>query len=259
MRDNNEMNDPKTVNLETRVFPLLNLRLGQDGRANTVEYLGTCFLLNLVGQHVFVTASHLLGSTPDKCNLHISYCQSDGRASYVKVRCALVKHVRKDVSFFLPTLEMTQEYDGLISSMGILREELGVDQGVLVYGFPESQQREVIDGTPLVHIRRRRLEGKVVEIENDYALTSIGRVYRLNVAAPRGLSGAPVMVILKERILVAGYVIGEQSSNGEPTAICSDASPLLEIEKLLLDMARSTESSQNDRSESGPEQKGNGS
>jgi hypothetical protein len=234
--ESNKIEDARTINLETRVFPLLNLVLGQNGEPSAARYLGTCFLLNLNGQDVFVTAKHLLDLTPDSYNLYLSYCQFDGEATYLKVRCAYVNHTRKDLSFFIPTPEMQKDYRGVLSPMNLLHHQLPIGQGVLVYGFPESHQSQEVSGPPLVQIHRHRFEGKVVEIEDDYPLTNIGRVYKLNVAAPEGLSGAPLMVIFKEQVVVAGYVVGEQLSNGEPTAICSDISPLIEIEKLLLDI-----------------------
>lgn len=74
-------------------------------------------------------------------------------------------------------------------------------------------------------------------------MTQIGTIYRLDFPAPEGLSGSPVMVMYEGDLAVAGYVIGEQTTNGEPFAVAADHSALMAIEQLLIEAGRTAVSS----------------
>ena len=243
-RDEGRQSNERVIHLEVRVFPLLNVRKEPRGGHSTVEYKGTCFLTRLAGNHVFVTAKHLLKKSPDKYDLHIGFNTPDGRASTIKVESMYVNHTRQDVSFFIPTPAMRRVYESVLVPMEVVKHPLPVGQGVLVYGFPDSGWDSVFNGLPVVSIRRTRHEGKVIEVERDYPLTqtSMSTVYRLDFPAPGGLSGAPVMVTHTGDVAVAGYVLGEQDTDGEPYAIATDYTLFVEIEQLLLDAWRKVES-----------------
>lgn len=230
----------RVIHLEVRVFPLLSVIEESGTGRSTVEYRGTCFLTRLAGNHVFVTAEHLLKKSPDKYDLHIGYNTPDGRASTFKVESMYVNHTKRDVSFFIPPPAMREAYKSTLVPMEVVKHPLPVGQGVLVYGFPDSGPDSVFEGLPVVSIRRTKHEGKVVEVERDYPLTKrpISTAYRLSFPAPKGLSGAPVMVMYNGDVAVAGYVLGEQHTNGKPYAIATDYTPFVEIEQLLVDAIR---------------------
>lgn len=224
--------------LETSIFPLLDVKESAGSMPTTREYLGTCFLIRMGQQHVFITARHLLSETPDKYNLYLSYNTPEGHSSPLKVRVAYINHVDQDISFFLPTADMKAQYEHLLVPMEWLRSGLPIGQGVLVYGFPGSDQQNEDDVTSIVNIQRTRYEGKVLGIDSDCPLPRMESVYQIDVPSPRGLSGSPVVVIHRGILAVAGYIIGEQTINGRPVAIAADFTPFVEIERLLIDVSR---------------------
>lgn len=224
--------------LENRIFPLLSLHGGEGGKVSHIDYRGSCFLTRMGQQEVFVTAKHLLHDTPDMYDLYIAYSTPGGVQSYLRLRAAYVNHLDQDISFFIPTAEMREEYKGILFPMNWLRHELGIGQGVLVYGFPNSGQQNANLTPPVVQIQRARYEGKVVGIESKCPFPRMQRIYQIDIPSPMGLSGAPVMVVDKKLLAVAGYIIGEQTTSGAVFATASDNSPFVEIERLLIDVSR---------------------
>jgi len=231
--------EESVFHLETSVFPLLDVKESMEDTPTTVKYYGTCFLIRMGQQHVFVTAKHLLYETPDKYNLYLSYNTPEGRSSSLKVRACYTNHRKgQDISFFLPTAEMKAEYEHVLVPMEWLRYKLPVGQGVLVYGFPGSYQQNEDGVIPIVNIQGRRYEGKVLGIGHGCPLPLMKTYYQIDVPSPRTLSGSPVMVIHRNAIAVAGYIIGEQKTNGKPVATAADFTPFVEIERLLIDVSR---------------------
>ncbi|MCX6642098.1 MAG: hypothetical protein NTV15_01750, partial [Candidatus Bathyarchaeota archaeon] len=165
--------------LETSVFPLLDFKKVAGEVPISVEYKGTCFLMMLAQNPVFVAPKHLLVETPDKYNLHIAYNTPNGRPSYLKVRAVYANHDRQDISFFVPTAAMMEECCHRLVPMELLRHPLTVGQGVLVYGFPNSEI--AADGqVPILNIQRTRYEGKVLRVEEDHPFTRIQKIYYLD-------------------------------------------------------------------------------
>ena len=230
--------DKGIFHLEAVVFPLLDVREGVEGTPATVQYLGTCFLTKMGHQHVFVTAKHLLCDTPDNYNLYLAYNTPEGTPSYLKVRAVWVNHTSRDMSFFLPIAEMKADYAHVFVPMNWLRCNLPIGQGALVYGFPNSGQQNGSDEVPVVNIRRTRHEGKVLGVEHDHPFAHMKTVYYLDFPAPEGLSGSPVMVIHDNALAVVGYILGEQTTDGKPVAVCTDNTPFAEMESLLIDVSR---------------------
>lgn len=233
-----EMKEDKTFYLETSVFPLLDVKEGNDGRAKAIDYKGTCFLIVMGRQHLFVTAKHLLQGSVDDYNLFLAYNTAEGKASYLKVEAIHVDNNGQDISFFIPTDRMKKTYGNLFIPMAPLRRRLPVGQSVFVYGFPNSGQQNVGSNTLVVRIKRKRYEGKVINIDHNCPLPKMNVVYQLELPSPRGLSGSPVMVVYKGTVAVAGYIIGQQTTNGKPIAIASDFTPFLQIEKLLIKVSQ---------------------
>ena len=242
-KDRTQESKERIIHLEIRVFPLLEIAERSGGMPVTVIKRGTCFLVWLAGNHVFVTAKHLLEEPPDRRDLAICWNTPDGRVTAIKVECMYVNHLKRDVSFFIPSPAMKESYESLLVPMLPLRHPLKIGQNVLTYGFPFKGQIRVVGEPPEISIHRTRHEGKVLEVEREYPLTPIGTVYRLDFPAPEGLSGSPVMVMYNGDLAVAGYVIGEQTTNGEPFAVSTDHSALMEIEQLLIEAGRATASS----------------
>ena len=236
--EHRQKTEERAFYLETSVFPLLDVKDSMKDIPTIVECPGTCFLIKMGQQDVFVTAKHLLSEKPDKHNLYLAYNTSEGRSSYLKVKAACVNHVGEDTSFFLPTAEMKAEYEQILVPMEWLRCSIPVGQGVLVYGFPNSGQQSGANAEPMVNIQRTRYEGKVLGIDHDCPLPVMKTIYQIDVPSPRGLSGSPVMVIHKETVAVAGYIIGEQTINGRSVATAADSTPFVEIERLLIDASR---------------------
>lgn len=236
--ENGRESEEGVLHLETRVFPLWDVKRSDSGTPCEAEYKGTCFLIRMGQQHVFVTAKHLLFDQPDKYDLMLGYNTPEGESSLIKVRAGYTNHVSQDVSFFLPTAEMKSEYDHLLCPMEWLRHRLPIGQGVLAYGFPGRAQNGQAHDLPMLEVRRGRYEGKVVGIEEDHPFARTGRVYYLGFHAPPGLSGAPVMVVHDNTLAVAGYILGEQTTDGRPVAACTDNTPFIEIERLLADISR---------------------
>lgn len=238
MKERKLTQSKEVFHLGTSVFPLLDVKESVGGAPVTVEYKGTCFLMIIGQQHVFVTAKHLLQETPDKYNLYIGYNTPAGQSSFLKVSAAYVNHLSEDISFFLPTARMKKEYNQLLVPMKSLRHPLPVGQGVLVYGFPNSGQQGGRRDIPIVNIQRTRYEGKVVRVDHDCPLPAMKTVYQLDLPSPKGLSGAPIMVVHDDTLAVAGYIIGEQTTNSKSVAIATDFTPSVEIEQLLTDVSR---------------------
>jgi len=236
--EQSQKTDDSVFHLETSVFPLLDVKERIEGAPTTVEYKGTCFLVRMGQQHVFVTATHLLGETPDMHNLFIAYNTPEGRSSYLKVRAVWVNHTSRDISFFLPIAEMKADYGHALVPMEWLRHSLPVGQGTLAYGFPNSGQQNIGSVMPIVDIQRVRHEGKVLEVEHGHPFARMKTVYYLDFPAPEGLSGSPVMVIHDNTLAVAGYILAEQTTNGRPAAVCTDNTPFTEMESLLIDVSR---------------------
>jgi hypothetical protein len=231
--------------LEKCVFPLLDFMVGSGHTPATVEYKGTCFLIRMGNQHVFITAKHLLHETPDKYNLYLAYNTPEEQASYLKISAGYVNHVGQDISFFLPTRVMKEKYEHLFIPMELLRHPLPIGQGVLVYGFPNSGQQGFVGHIPIVNIQRTRYEGKVLGVDHD-PLPPMKTIYRLDIPSPPGLSGSPVIVIHNNTLAVAGYIIGEQTTNnGERFAVATDFTPFVEIQQLLIDVSRKLASARN--------------
>lgn len=244
MSQGSQKTEEGVFHLETSVFPLLDVKESMEGTPTFVEYLGTCFLIKMGQQDVFVTAKHLLSEEPDKHNLCLAYNTSEGHSSYLKVRATYVNHVGEDTSFFLPTAEMKAEYEQIVVPMEWLRCSIPVGQGVLIYGFPNSGQQSGDNAVPVVNIQGTRYEGKVLGIDYDCPLPAMKTIYQIDLPSPRGLSGSPVMVIHRNAIAVAGYIIGEQTINGKPVATAADFTPFVEIERLLIDVGRKIASGQ---------------
>jgi hypothetical protein len=223
--------------LETSVFPLLHIANGSSLTGMRGEYLGTCFLTLLAGNHVFVTARHLLESDPTKYNLYLGFCTPDDRVSIIKVRVIYVNSKVKDVSFFIPVAEMKTSYSGILSPMQVLRYPLPVGQSVLAYGFAGSKQELDSKGVPVMIINRTRFEGKVVAVDNYFPDAPSRSIYKLAFEAPRGLSGSPIMVIHEGQVKVAGFVLGEIESSDKSSAMAADFTPFIEIEKLIMDFS----------------------
>jgi len=226
--------EEKEFDLETSVFPLLDVKIGDDGKACAIDYKGTCFLVTMGRQHLFLTARHLLQGSPDNNDLYIGYNAAADRPSYLKVEAIYVENYGQDISFFIPTNEMKENYQGLLVPMAPVKRQLPIGQKVLVYGFANSGQLDSDEQVPEIRIRRNRYEGKVVGIEQNCPLPSMKTVYKLEIPSPAGMSGSPVMVIHKGNVMVAGYIIGEQMTNDKPYATATDFTPFVQIEKLLV-------------------------
>jgi len=191
--------------------------------------------MNLANQHVFITAKHLLDDSPDKNNLFISFNTTDGQANYIKLNILLVNNLGQDISFFIPTLDMQKKYKNNLIPLNPLRHTLPIGQSVLIYGFPDRKQHGFTSGIPLVKIQRRRYEGNVVEIEKNCLYPIMSTYYKLDIPSPKGLSGSPVLVVYNNELVVTGYIIGQQETDGRALATSSDFKPFDEIEKLLID------------------------
>lgn len=223
--------------LEIRVFPLLDVKGEDGGTPTTVQYKGTCFLIRMGQQDIFVTAKHLLTETPDNYNLYLAYNTPEGNPSYLKVRAIWVNHTSRDISFFLPCAEMKATYEHILVPMEWLRYSLPIGQGTLVYGFPNSSQQNGGSVVPIVGIQNARYEGKVLGVEHNHPFARMKTVYYLDFPAPEGLSGSPVMVVHNNTLAVAGYILAQQVTDGKPTAVCTDNTPFTEMESLLIDLS----------------------
>ncbi len=198
---------------------------------------GTCFLTTIAHRHVFVTASHVLSDPSDGIDLYLSFNTQDDKPGYVKVTALYTKHLRRDLSFFVPTDQMVSQYRHLFVPLPPLMQQLPVGAQVSTYGFPGSRQVGEASGVPVVHIQRQRYDGSIVAIESDFWIANTARtVYHLDFPSPRGLSGAPIICVGGEGIYVAGYILVEMDSNGRKFAVATDYTPFVEIERLLLDV-----------------------
>lgn len=234
----NKKSENGIFHLETSVFPLLEIKKIDNNMTDEVEYKGTCFLVKLGQQDIFVTAKHLLHRSPDEYDLYIGYNTPQGKSSFLKIRAAYVNNLGQDISFIIPTAKMKREYEGFLVPMELLRHALPVGQRVLVYGFPNTRQQKKRGAVPVVDIQRTRYEGKVLGVDKDCPFPPMKTIYQLGIPSPKGLSGSPVMVVHNSTVVVAGYIIGEQTTDGVAVATATDFMPFVEIEKLLIDVSR---------------------
>ena len=237
--------EEKVFHLETSVFPLLDVKESMNGMPKTIEYKGTCFLILMGQQHIFVTAKHLLSETTHDHNLYLASNTPKEIPSLLKVDVCYVNHLKQDISFFFPSSRMKAEYEHLLVPMGWLRHRLSIGQGVFGYGFPNSVQQDTDDTIPIFNVQRTKYEGHELCIDNDCLLPSMKTIYQLDIPSPRGLSGSPVMVVHRNTVAVAGYIIGEQSIDGMSVATAANFTPFVEIERLLIDVSQRQESKSN--------------
>jgi hypothetical protein len=207
----------KLITLEDRVFPLIAL---VEGSAETSgsggHYLGTCFLIQIGPQHVFVSAGHTTSGLKSDAPLFLGFNARGAGQSTLKVEALHVHHLSQDVAFFLPTARMKLSYQELLTPTSVIWELLTVGQKVIVFGFPNSSQFDALANVPEMLIQRGRFDGEVVTVETDCPTPPMRNVYYLSGRAPAGLSGSPVLVERQGTLCVAGFIIGEKcTTNGE--------------------------------------------
>jgi hypothetical protein len=174
------------------VFPIIAGNLVEQSEARAVnvrQVIGTCFS---IGNGFFLTAAHVVSSAVD--------CGWIGYPVEKVWRMLDLKgsEIHEDVDVAIIQAEMPDHkiFKWQVQSRGMWEQAQTI-------GFPYALDLEN------ANLNIRGFSGHIVSQLSFYGLTAKPRVYELSFQAPRGLSGAPLLLHSGE---VAGIVIGNKST-----------------------------------------------
>jgi S1-C subfamily serine protease len=172
------------------VFPVIEGNLVEDAKVVHVQHvIGTCFS---IGNGFFLTAAHVVPAALDR-----------GWIGYPVDKVWQI--------FALKGSEINQDVDIAIIQADVPNHQvfkwqfqsLGMWEPARTIGFPYALDLKY------ANLNVRGLSGQIVSELSFYGLKAEPRVYELSFQAPRGLSGAPLLV---HSGTVGGMVIGNKST-----------------------------------------------
>jgi hypothetical protein len=198
--------------LERAVFPVFRFRSLYDEktRSRDGDYLGTGFFVEHDDHVVFVTARHVVDVDPQDGFVGIGDLTDNSKHDWG----GFEYHPSADLAIAI--FDRTKA-PSFVEPLSLSHVGLDLGAGVASYGFPLSGAKRHEGSRNLVKIEQMFFRGHVVtdwagEDIADMVPRSFAVNYGLSFSAPRGLSGAPLLVESTEGTpTVAGMIYGNRT------------------------------------------------
>jgi len=248
--------DNKTIefNYGKSVFPLLSCERDEKGLLQDPKFLGTGFFAVIEGFPIIISAKHVLGGSYDRKE-ELFIATRYGAKSVLLLLGGVVEHATLDIAFYVLEPEYYKKHQDEFRPIPIVYESLSVGMDVSTFGFPNSLVvRESGNESPVIEIDQYFFKGYICNIIDSTGIGGTKKSYLVNFPAMSGISGAPLLTLLRGEVVCVGYMFQERSIsqkvdekqielNGQEVSIpvyqtytfgvACDAHPLIEVQKLL--------------------------
>ena len=233
-------------NWSKTIFPLLIADLNNDGIPSHHQYLGTCFFTIMEGFPLIVTAKHVIDNFDEelqkgsKCLIIATRYGESGEKSALRLLCGVAYHKKIDIGILVLEPNFYNKYTSEFKMLEISYQELPMGTDVFTFGYPDSLEvyDEFYKGK-VPQISNFCFKGYISNIVDETEFGGTERTYYLSFAGMPGISGAPLMLQIGDKVLCAGLMFkNKRLDDRYEFGLACDAHPLLEMKKIIKDFLK---------------------
>lgn len=187
------------------VLPISKFGPGKDGEPKPIAAVGTGFTF---GEQTLVTCWHCVRDSLAEGQFYAAVCRDEGTNSQHYDRYFELENLEQDANgsdLALATIGYT-----VATRLTLASQPPGWGEDVMACGYPlPLNTRDAATQKPLINTNAMLFKGYVIRIRNaDFPGQPQTRMYELDMPAPPGLSGSPVL--LPGSRVVVGVVVTER-------------------------------------------------
>lgn len=201
------------IDISSSIFPLVTSPRTPVGKSVKPRFLGTCFLTELAGFPVVVTAKHVVEMANRETEfLHIIRPFVE-QATITLEQSIVVSHVTLDIAFIIMNLDVYEANKSVLRTIPISDQVLPLGANVSTFGYPNTNV--VLDeatGDHILQIDNFVMKGYVTNVMRDSSVTGVDKAYILSFPAMPGISGAPLLYESAGGISCVGFLLRNMTS-----------------------------------------------